>query len=292
MNKLKCRVILLFFAAVLAIVAAPLRMARAQLPHLQNPSAPAFEVATVKQSATDEIGPNFMLAPARFSVNSAPLTELIQFAYDVKSDYQLPKSPAWIRSEKFDLDARITDADMDAIKKLPPDRKLDQYRLMVRSLLEDRFNLKVSRQMKELPIYELVLAKNGPKPALAPISPESQMRRTPTLSGFSHGEVKAGAVSMALFADWISGRPDTDDRAVVDATGLKGSFDFMLSWTPTNAQAAFTDAASGRGAAAIPDASGVSLLTALEEQLGLKFVPRRAPVEVLVIDHVDQPSPN
>jgi uncharacterized protein (TIGR03435 family) len=261
----------------------------------QRPPAPAtpppgFEVAVIRPSAADAAGTNFMLSSSRFSVTNAPLTDLIQFAYDLKTNQQVPKTPAWIASEKFDVDATIADADRDALKKLPADQKLEQYRLRVRTLLADRFNFKASMQTRELPVYALVLAKGVPKPALAPAPPDTLAQRTPTLGGFSSGQVKAGAVSMAVFADWLSGRPDVDGRPVVDATGLKGSFDFTLGFARAGEQPTPYDAANAHNNTA-QDAD-VPLLTALEEQLGLKLEPRRAPVEVLVIDHVEPPTPN
>jgi uncharacterized protein (TIGR03435 family) len=286
-----CRVTILFLAvALLAGMARPLRMARAQTPHPPYWQAPSFEVASIRPSASDDGKTNFSLAPERFSVENAPLSVLIQFAYDIKSDDQLPKTPGWIGSKNFDVDAKVADTDVKLIKELPSDQKLDQYRLMVRSLLEERFNLKVSRQEKELPVYALVLAKGRPKAALVVVSQESQMHRTPTLGGSSHGVLNAGAVSMALFADWLSGRGDIGGRPVIDATGLHGSFDFTLDLAPTGAYVP-NDAGTGPVNAA-PDAPGPSLLTAVQEQLGLKLEPRRTPVEVLVIDHVDLPSPN
>ena len=261
----------------------------------QRPPAPAtpppgFEVAVIRPSAADAAGTNFMLSSSRFSVTNAPLTDLIQFAYNLKTNQQVPKTPAWIASEKFDVDATIADADRDALKKLPADQKLEQYRLRVRTLLADRFNFKASMQTRELPVYALVLAKGVPKPALAPAPPDTLAQRTPTLGGFSIGQVKAGAVSMAVFADWLSGRPDVDGRPVVDATGLKGSFDFTLGFARAGEQPTPYDAANAHNNTA-QDAD-VPLLTALEEQLGLKLEPRRAPVEVLVIDHVEPPTPN
>ena len=105
----------------------------------QRPPAPAtpppgFEVAVIRPSAADAAGTNFMLSSSRFSVTNAPLTDLIQFAYNLKTNQQVPKTPAWIASEKFDVDATIADADRDALKKLPADQKLEQYRLRVRTL--------------------------------------------------------------------------------------------------------------------------------------------------------------
>ncbi len=172
------------------------------------PQLPSFEVAVIRPSAADAAGTNFMLSSSRFSVTNAPLTDLIQFAYNLKTNQQVPKTPAWIASQKFDIDATIADADRDALNKLPADQKLEQYRLRVRTLLADRFHFQASMQTKDLPVYALVLAKGGPKPALVPAPSDTLAQRTPTLGGFSSGQVKAGAVSMAVFADWLSGRPD------------------------------------------------------------------------------------
>jgi uncharacterized protein (TIGR03435 family) len=270
-----------FRAAILLL--ASLATATAQEP-------PSFEVAVIRPSAADATGTNFMLSSSRLSITNAPLTDLIQFAYNLKTTQQLPKTPAWITSQKFDVDATIATADMEALNKLPADQKLEQYRLRVRTLLADRFHFQASMQTKDLPAYALVLAKGGPKPALAPAPSSTLAQRTPTLGGFSRGQVKAGAVSMSVFADWLSGRPDVDGRPVVDATGLKGSFDFTLVFAPPGAQQAPYDATTPR--ATTGSDADVPLLTALEEQLGVKLEPRDAPVDVLVVDHVDPPSPN
>ena len=277
-------------AAILFLAAASVT---GQQPPPPATPPPSFEVSVIRPSAADATGTNFMLSSSRFSVTDAPLTDLIQFAYDLKTNQQVPKTPAWIASEKFDVDATIADADLERPQQAPlqtSDQKLEQYRLRVRTLLAERFNLKVTRQMKDLPVYALVLAKGGPQPALVPAPPDTLAQRTPPLGGFSSGQVKAGAVSMAVFADLLSGRPDVDGRPVVDATGLKGSFDFTLVFVRSGAQPTPYDATSPRTTTA-PDAD-VPLLTALEEQLGLKLEPRRAPVEVLVIDHVEPPTPN
>jgi uncharacterized protein (TIGR03435 family) len=153
----------------------------------------------------------------------------------------------------------------------------------------------VSTRIKELPVYALVVAKGGPRLTSVNVTPERQMQHMPTLTGGSRGELKAGAVSMALFTRWLSGRQETSDRVVIDATGLKGSYDFTLNWTledVRNTQFNGAGAAQGPANTPPPDSSGPSILTALQEQLGLKLVPQKAPVEVLVIDHVEQPSPN
>lgn len=269
--------------------------ARAQLVRAPDGAAPSFEVATVRSSRADATGTNYHLSTSRFQAENAPLTALIRFAYDIKSDDQLPKDPRWIASERFDVDAKVNDAETEAMTKIPPDQKFLRFRLMLRSLLEDRFKLKVRTSMKELPVYALVVTKDGPKLNSLNLPSRDQTRRMPTLVGGSRGELKAGAVSMAMFSRWLSGREETENRVVIDATGLNGAFDFTLNWTPENRRALQPNGAgtgSGPVSTGSIDTPGLSLFTALQEQLGLKLESRKAPIEVLVIDHVEQPSPN
>jgi uncharacterized protein (TIGR03435 family) len=269
--------------------------AGAQLLHPANGTKPAFEVATVRPSRADGGLTNYHISTERFHAENATLTALIRFAYDIHSDDQVPKEPGWIASEKFDVDAKIDDAEVQAMGKMLPDAKFEQFRLMVQSLLEDRFKLKVSTRMKELPVYALVVAKNGPHLTAVSIAPEAVMRHMPTLSGGSSGELKAGSVSMAMFTRWLSGSDDTGNRVVMDATGLTGVYDFTLSWTPESMHAAQLSAASAGQApanASTADTAKPSLFTALQEQLGLKLDAGKAQVPVLVIDTAEKPSAN
>jgi uncharacterized protein (TIGR03435 family) len=209
----------------------------------------------------------------------------------VRTNDGIDGEPRWASLEKFDVDAKIPDAETEAIQKLQPSQRLEQYRLMVQSLLKDRFGLITSTQIKQLPVYALVVAKNGPKPTVV----EDSGQHIPGLSGGSKGELHASSVSMALFADWISGNPDIDGRAVVDQTGLKGSYDFTLTWTRTGGGVNSSSASSTSQPvpSAIPtDQVGPSIFTALQEQLGLKLEPAKGPVQVVVIDRLEKPSPN
>jgi len=292
MHKLIPNPFLLLVFVALTVPAGLFHAAQAQTHNLHGSGAPEFEVATIKPSTPDGGTTNFSLAPDRFSVTNASLTELIQFAYNINSKKQLPTTPAWIVSKKFDVSGKIGNASSNALQALPSDQKLSQFRLMVRALLEQRFKLKVSTVQKEFPVYALVLAKGGAKAALVPVPPESMLQRTPVLSGLSRGQVKAGAVSMSLFADWLSGGDDVDNRVVVDATGLSGGFDFSLNWIPSHSHPAANDIGNGQTTASVPDDSGISLFTALKEQLGLELKPRTAPLDVILVDHVEQPSEN
>jgi uncharacterized protein (TIGR03435 family) len=278
-----------FLLAACALVAAGLPGAQAQLVHPDGGARPSFEVATIKPSQSNGGLTNYGIAEGRFSAENATVAELIKLAYNVTSDDQLEKGPDWTNSDRFDIVAKTVDEDGIALQKLAPTERFDQYRLMVQSLLADRFKLKVSRREKELPVYAMVAAGSGPK--LTATAAGTQ--HMPWLWGGSKGELHAASVSMDFFAGWLSGRADVGGRVVVDKTGLSGMYDFTLKWTPMGT-AAGESAESNGSAAGRPDldATGPSLVTALEEQLGLKLEPQKAPVEVLVIDDVERPSAN
>lgn len=290
---------LLLGAAGLLAVVAPVAEGLAGAFHLHaqllfaTSNSPSFEVATIKPShSSDPL--NFRMSPIRFKAENVPLMRLILLAYNVKSDDQLPKGPNWMSSEKFDIDAKIADAQVEAMKKLPPDQRFDQYRLMIQSLLADRFKLKVSTELKDLPVYALVVEKI--RPGLTPTPPPAggpQSQHMPTLALASRGDLKADAVTMKFFTDqWLWRNPELGGRVVIDATGLQGGYDFTLKWSPVDMSAGPPGANVDGASNATADSSGPSLFTALQEQLGLKLEPRKAPVDVLVIDHVEEPSPN
>lgn len=101
-------------------------------------------MASIKPSRPGDTNFGFRITPARFQAENASLISLIRFAYSTRSDAQLPKGPSWIGSEKFDIEAKFGDSQVEALKKLTPDERFDQYRLMFQSLLSDRFKLKLS----------------------------------------------------------------------------------------------------------------------------------------------------
>jgi uncharacterized protein (TIGR03435 family) len=252
---------------------------------------PAFEVATIKPDPSGSAAMNFQIAPGRFRAENATVEALIRFAYNVKTSDGIEEGPKWTSSKRFDIDAKIADSDAEKIKELPPPQRFEQYRLMMRSLLGERFGLRTSTRTKELPEYELIVAKSGPK--LTPV--ESAKQHMPWLWGGSRGELHAASVSMPFFCDWISGREDIGGRVVVDKTELTGSYDFTLKWTPVESGPSTLAGAGTNGTAASTSAveeSEPSLFTAIQEQLGLKLVSAKGPVQVLAIDHVGQPTEN
>ncbi len=252
---------------------------------------PSFEVATIKPSK--EPGVHIRMSPANFTLLGS-LKDLIKYGYDIRSDEQLVGGPSWMNTEIFDVRAKATEADIKAIDKLDWQRQIEQTRLMVQSLLADRFQLKASIQNRERQVYSLVVAKSGPKlkqvelsPFPPPGTPPPPGAHLPKLVWTGPGQITATAWRMSEMPFWLSHFPEIGNHLIIDQTGLKGNFDFVLNGI-------YDERAQhpGAGAAAPEGEATTSIFTALQEQLGLKLEPRKAEVEVLVIESVEKPSEN
>ena len=235
---------------------------------------PSFEVATIKPSNPDRPGRAFMVRGRQFSTLNTTLSNLITFAYGLHAR-QITGGPGWVGDEKYDLLAK-------------PDGEgqpnADQWKAMVQKLLADRFKLSFHREKKELPVYAIVVGKNGPKLTKSEGNPNG----LPSLLFRGLGVLPARNATMADFAGVMQGA--VLDRPVVDQTGLQGRFDFMLQWTPDEFQfgpLGVKVPPPSNNADAPPD-----LYTAIQQQLGLKIESTKAPVDVMVIDHVEKPSEN
>jgi bla regulator protein blaR1 len=290
-NKLVATMIgavLLSWTVFFGLMDAPL--IQAQAPAIST-SSPSFEVASIKPNRAGDNRIRLMFAPDSLSGNGISVKMLIGFAYNL-IDFQISGGPGWIDSERYDIEAKMNESTIAALKKLTPEQAIEQ-RLMVQSLLAERFNLKVSHSSKELPIYALVVAKNGPKMAKsadAPPGPGGPGGEGPrSMMSFQMGELTATAISMSMLADRIARGVG---RNVVDKTGLEGRYDFTLHWTSgrQGLSAGPTDAI--QGPAPSSDSSGPSIYTALQEQLGLKLESQKGPVETLVIESIEKPSEN
>jgi uncharacterized protein (TIGR03435 family) len=249
--------------------------------------AVSFDVVSIKperSSGSNHINIDVSFDTDSFIATGVTAKYLIELAYDVR-DFQISGGPAWADSEKYAVNAKIDEETLGALKKLAADQGAVQRRLMLQSLLTERFKLKVSHSSKDLPTYALLVSKNGPKIKLS-ADPTGR-------GGFSsnkRGEVIVKGTFMNSFADWLSRELG---RKVVDKTALEGKYDFTLHWTPERLTAMPGSAAdSNPGAATPPSDSGPSIFTALQEQLGLKLESQKGPVETLIIDSIERPSEN
>lgn len=193
---------------------------------------------------------------------------LIMLAYGLHTSEQIVGLPAWASSDGLDIKAKI-DEDTAARWRKLSDADIDRRQLpMIQAVLSDRFRLRTHREIRQLPVLKLVVAKGGPKLKVSASDAGAE-------SAMSKGYINGHATSMHTFAFNLS---NEIDRQVVDETGLTENYDFELEWTPDDRQH-------------MPDA-GPTVFTALEEQLGLKLVSAKRPVEVIIIDHIERPSPN
>jgi bla regulator protein blaR1 len=260
------------------------------------PKVPAFEVASIKPDKSGTEMTMLRTTPVGFVASNIALKEFIRQAYDVE-DNQILGAPNWIGSARYDIEAKVSSSDTDALHDLSP----DQRRLMLQPLLADRFQLKVHTEVRELPVLTLVVAKGGPK--LHEAKPGDTYPNG--LKGFNGqgggpgmmlmrpGQLTGQGIPLSSLTRLLSQQLGS---TVQDKTGLTGKYDFTLQWTPDRNASPMPGAPEpgqqGPAAAASTDASGPSIFTAVQEQLGLKLESQKGPVEVLVIDHVETPSEN
>jgi uncharacterized protein (TIGR03435 family) len=227
-----------------------------------------FEVASVKTNKTGQReGGITAIGGGRFRATNIPLKILLATAYDVNFE-QISGGPDWLDSERYDVEAK-------------PDRlaTTKQIHLMLQKLLAERFGLVLRREIKEMPIFALVLDKGISKIRVHD-GPEVDFGIRPG----DKGQVVFRGVSLPRFSLFLSMRLR---RTVVDKTGLPGVYDFELAWAPDEPQRD-----DGPESPPQPDPSGASIFTAVREQLGLKLVSEKGPVEFLNITHVERPSAN
>jgi uncharacterized protein (TIGR03435 family) len=262
----------------------------------------SFEVASIRQDTGTFKPPNFPLDPGdayattggRFSADFG-LTTYITFAYKLSLTQEQRRAkivhlPKWVAENRFNIQAKAAEGN--------PTK--DQMRLMMQALLADRFKLAVHFETQEAPVLALVLAKPGKLgPKLRPHAEGPPCDTAPSpdvippkcyvmMMTINSARMPIGAsrdTTMALIASALPSMGRLA-RPVVDQTGLSGSFDFTLEWSPE------TNNIPPSPGEPAPDTQGPSFQEALREQLGLKLVSTRAPIQILVIDRVERPSEN
>jgi uncharacterized protein (TIGR03435 family) len=281
---------LLAVTAALA-VAAPVAIGLLNPARAQEQPSQSFEVASIKPS--DPAKRNVMIRFwPNFTAEGVTATALINESYQVH-DFQIEGLPKWAESDRYDISAKVDSADA---LHVPPDKMSDEQgdamakatRARVRALLADRFQLKIHTATKEMPVYELVVAKGGPK--LQKSKNEGSGGRRGLM--MRPGELTGAHADMKFLARVFS--QDTS-RVVIDKTGLTGHYDFTLHYTPERPLGPPHGGDAGPGPemkAPESDANGPTLVTAVQEQLGLKLQPAKGQVDILVIDRIEKPSPN
>ena len=253
-----------YACVILASAACAVTFTVGSVAHAQLAS-PAFEAASIKPNRSGEQGGSSGIRGGTYTGTNVTLKRVIRLAYAPIQEFV--GGPGWIDSEKYDITAKAEGN---------PSR--EQLQLMMRSLLADRFKLVIRKKTRDLPAYALVLARRDGK--LGP----SLRRSNADCSPANRQTVPAGSCGFRIGDGVLAGRGTTIDklaaeliltgRLVVDRTGLTGSFDMDMTWTPDEL------------------ATNTDLFAALQEQLGLKLEAIRTPVEVIVIESASKPSEN
>jgi uncharacterized protein (TIGR03435 family) len=292
------RVTVTIAAVATVALLAPLRTVASALGLTPAPDArPQFEAASIKPSPSFDRIMSVRALPGRLTAD-ATLQVLMQYAYGVQP-FQLAGGPRWLTSDHYEIEAK---ADVSANR--------DQVFRMLQSLLEDRFQLKTHREMKELPVFTLVSNRGGFKlraprdgvcvdaPADATVEwvgggrmaapgelqpDKGRCGHASVALGPGGAQMRGGKLAMSELVRMLS---MLLGRSVIDKTEFAALFDVQLDFVPDETTPAMPPPPPGSGI------SGVSIAQALREQLGLRLEPTKGPVEVIVVDQVDRPSAN
>jgi uncharacterized protein (TIGR03435 family) len=251
-----------------------------------NATVPAFDITSVKPNTRNDGSWSLYNTHEGWSGMDVSLRQLMQTAYNVFEPDRIEGLPKWSDSDKFDIEGKVAEVDVGALKSFD----YDQYRPLLQNLLAERFKLAVHFEDRTRPVYALIVAKSGPK--FQATKPEEL--RPGAANGFAYisrsrpGQLTATNYTIAMLTRMLT---FATGRYVQDATALTGRYDIKLDWAPdpplTNA-----GHADAQTPLLPPAPAGPSIFTAVQEQLGLKLEPRTGTVPVLIIDHVEEPSPN
>jgi len=258
-------------------------------------SAPSFEAASVKRNQSNARTIGFQMLPSgRVHIVNVPLYIIISLAYDLPFQSiteRLSSGPDWVRSEPYDIEATAG--------SLPPEMtskaRQDRMKLMLRTLLADRFHLQLSHSAKEMPVYAVLVAKNGPR--LTPAKVAEKDCAAADLNPPCHvvnGGIGRGLHGKAVDIQDIAAHAENwSDRPIQDRTGLTGLYTIDTEgWVPMQPRPPASDAAPPSAEAlAMSDPTRPTLFVIMD-RLGLKLEPTKGPVDIYTIDHVERPTEN
>jgi uncharacterized protein (TIGR03435 family) len=287
--KSKAAVISVYLLSFAALIHMSGRLSIAQTTQVTTHTQPPaeFDVASVRPSAPGNQVPIIHPTMDGLRATACTLRELIGFAYGpiALGEEGITGGPAWVRSDRYDVAAKVGDSGVDALKAMSLEQRDLQMQSMLQRLLLQRFHLTVHTQDRMIPSYELVVLKKTAKlhrsETVDPDLPNGALH-------MKRGEITGKGVSLARLAGALSQQMH---QPVADHTGLTGTFDFALDWQPED-QTSDAQTSNGIGSAASPGTYDPSMLTALREQLGLQLASIKTAVKVTVIDHAERPTEN
>ena len=234
--------------------------------------APSYATVSIKPDKSGLQRQGLKLGPGELIVTNETLQMMIRDAFQIEFD-QIHGGPDWLNTERYDVQAKVDKSALEKLKNLGQEQGDLEQRRMLQALLADRFRLAVHRDTRAVQGYDLVVAENGPKLQQSlPGDAEAQGR----VIQVGNGHITGREVPIATLASLLS---EQLGQTVVDRTGLTNHYDVTLEW-PTSGD--------GQGPSSI-ESSKAAILAAVQDELGLKLEPREAPMEILVIDHVEKP---
>jgi uncharacterized protein (TIGR03435 family) len=300
------------YASYVFVMASLVTAAHGSIAQANNPAVPqdvsasiqlpSFEVVSIKPHQEEDMtrmGISFNSTPDGLSFKGGSLDMLLRFAFDVPRD-RLLNEPAWMKSNRFDIEAKVAAEDAPQLQALTRQQRW----AMLIPALEDRCQLKFHHETREQQVYTLVVASGGPKlketnpadsEAVKPgSSPGEQVAPRPVMMSMSDKGmlIKAQDATVESLVEMLSQQIGI---TVLDNTKLTGNYDYSLSWMPSEDQwhlMGMPIPGPPEGGEQSEQHTGPSIFAALDEQLGLKLEAQKQPVDVIVIDHIEQPSPN
>lgn len=256
-------------------------------PEQATAKLPSFEIVSVKPYPSNywPTSSYMEFTADGFNWRNTTAQDLLVYAYDLRdphsSNHQrlLPGGAKWMNFDWFDIQARMSDENIAALHKLSPNEREVYKRQLVQSILVNRFKLKVHHVTREAPALELVVAKHGPK-NMKRVSDNAEFK--PSLTDLNHVRFEAAPIEMLVY--FVRG---LENVPILDKTGLTGKYDFQLEFSRAS------DEPLPPGVSMPPaNDSEPTIFDALNDQLGLKLVRIKLPMDEIVIDHIEKPSPN
>jgi uncharacterized protein (TIGR03435 family) len=270
-------------SALLAVAAAFFCLANRSWAQSSSDSTPAgmpsYATVSIKPDKSGLQWQTVTVGPGELTVKNETVPMMIRHAYQLELD-QIDGGPDWLNTDRYDVQARVDKSALEILKNLGREHADLEQRQMMQALLADRFKLVVHRDTRAVPVYDLVLAENGPKMQQSlPGDAEAQGR----VIQVSNGHISGREVPIATLASLLS---EQLGRGVIDKTGLANHYDVTLQWPMSAEGQQATESSSAA------ESSREMILAAVADQLGLKLEPHEVPMEILVIDHVERPSQN
>ena len=221
-----------------------------------------------------------------FSLTNLPIEALLEEAFGVREN-RILNVPGWVKTDRFDIRAKVVEPDAPDLSLLTG----EQRRIMLQTLLVDRFGMRFHHDTKELQEYALVITKGGPRlNEPKAIDPNSNAPQVQQLVKMGPGRLDASDIPISRLIQALSRQMDA---AIADKTGLEGRYDISLRWTPQlNSSPMPNNPENDQNATAPSDDSAPGFFTAIKEQLGLELKGEKLPVDVIVIDQIEPPTPN